>query len=114
MDVACPVAQQEGHSVGHLGELAGAAQGGGAGLGIAGTQFLNGDAAGVGQRGLIGQGPQAGGLQDAVGDAHHPDALLAQLLGPGTGQGVDGVLAGGVNALALAALQAGIKAALSA
>ena len=107
VNIASSITEEERHGIGNLAELAGAAQWRSTGLGIALPKLLNGNAAGVGQRCFIGQRPQTGGLQNTRGNAHHADALLAQLLGPGTGQGVDGVLAGGVNALALAALQAG-------
>ena len=108
VNIASSITEEERHGIGNLAELAGAAQWRSTGLGIALPKLLNGNAAGVGQRCFIGQRPQTGGLQNTRGNAHHADALLAQLLGPGTGQGVHRVFAGSIHALTLAAFQTGL------
>ena len=103
-NVAGPVGNQEGHQVAHLVQLAVPAQGDH--LAVVGGQLLRLAAPGVGQRVVVGRGPQTSGLHDAGGAGHNPDVVLAQFLGPGAGEAVHRPLGGGVGALALGALLA--------
>ena len=108
MNEACTIARQKCCGVCNLRQLSIAAQWDGAGLGVALAKLLYSDTAGVSQCLLVSQSMETGNLQNTGSDTYYTDALAAQFLCLGTGQGVYCVFGCCVNALSLGPLKTGL------
>ena len=108
VDIGGALGGEVDDEIGDLGELAAASERGGLRACVSLAQVIDGDAARVGKRLLIGEGTKPCRLEDAGRDADDTHAVLTELLRPRAREGVDGVLGRCVDALSLGALDAAL------